>query len=54
MKESKRKYQKKLKSKLVTFYLHEDSLFQFAKSINFSRFVKQSLREAMKGSKNND
>ena len=53
MKESKRKYQKKLKSKLVTFYLHDDSLYQFAKSINFSRFVNQALKEAMKGTKHN-
>ena len=53
MKESKRKYQKKLKSKLVTFYLHEDSLYQYAKTINFSRFVKQALIEAMKGNKHN-
>ena len=53
MKESKKKYQKKLKSKLVTFYLHEESLYQYAKSINFSRFVKQALIEAMKGNKHN-
>jgi dsRNA-specific ribonuclease len=53
MKESKRKYQKKLKSKLVTFYLHEESLYQYAKSINFSRFVKEALKEAMKGNKHN-
>jgi hypothetical protein len=53
MKESKKKYQKKLKSKLVTFYLHEESLYQYAKTINFSRFVKQALIEAMKGTKRN-
>ena len=53
MKESKRKYQKKLKSKLVTFYLHEDDLLNYAKTINFSRFVKQALKEVMKGTKRN-
>ena len=53
MKESKRKYQKKLKSKLVTFYLHEDSLYQYAKNINFNQFVKKALKEAMKGTKEN-
>ena len=53
MKESKRKYQKKLKSKLITFYLHEESLYQYAKTINFSRFVKQALKEAMKGNNHN-
>lgn len=54
MKESKKKYQKKLKSKLVTFYLHEGSLYQYAKAINFSQFVKQALKEAMKEGKSND
>lgn len=53
MKESKKKYQKKLKSKLVTFYLHEESLYQYAKTINFSRFVKESLKSAMKGGNRN-
>ena len=54
MKESKRKYQKKLKSKIVTFYLHEESIYRFAKSINFNQFVKKALKEAMKGNKDND
>ena len=53
MKESKRKYQKKLKSKLVTFYLHEGNLYEYAKTINFSRFVKEALKEAMKGANHN-
>ena len=53
MKESKRKYQKKLKSKLITFYLHEERLYQYAKTINFSRFVKEALIEAMKGNNYN-
>ena len=54
MKESKKKYQKKLKSKIVTFYLHEESIYRFAKSINFNRFVKTALKEAMKGNKDNE
>ena len=53
MKESKRKYQKKLKSKLITFYLHEDDLLNYAKTINFSRFVKEALKNAMKGNNRN-
>ncbi len=53
MKESKKKYQKKLKSKLVTFYLHEGELLNYAKTINFSRFVKEALKNAMKGSNHN-
>lgn len=54
MKESKRKYQKKLKSKIVTFYLHEEAMYRFAKTINFNHFVKTALKEAMKGNKDND
>lgn len=54
MKESKKRYQKKLKSKIVTFYLHEEEIYRFSKTINFNRFVKQALQEAMKGNKEND
>ena len=54
MKEAKKKYQKKLKSKIVTFYLHEEAIFKFSKTINFNRFVKKALTEAMKGNKDND
>ena len=54
MKEAKKKYQKKLKSKIVTFYLHEEAMYRFAKTINFNRFVKTALKEAMKGNKDND
>ena len=53
MKASKRKYQKKLKSKIVTFYLHEETLYRFAKTINFNHFVNTALKEAMKGNKDN-
>lgn len=54
MKESKKKYQNKLKSKLVTFYLHEGDLLNYAKTINFNQFVKKALKEAMKGKKENE
>ena len=54
MKEAKKKYQKKLKSKIVTFYLHEEEMYRFAKTINFNRFVKKALCEAMKGNKENE
>ena len=53
MKEAKKKYQKKLKSKIVTFYLHEEEIYRFAKTINFNKFVKKALCEAMKGNKDN-
>lgn len=53
MKESKKRYQKKLKSKIVTFYLHEQAIYRYAKTINFNQFVKKALQEAMKGNKDN-
>lgn len=53
MKESKKRYQKKLKSKIVTFYLHEEAIYRFSKTINFNQFVKKALKEAMKGKKEN-
>ena len=53
MKESKKRYQKKLKSKIVTFYLHEEEIYRFSKTINFNQFVKKALKEAMKGNKEN-
>lgn len=53
MKEAKKKYQKKLKSKIITFYLHEQAIYRYAKTINFNHFVKTALKEAMKGNKDN-
>ena len=53
MKEAKKKYQKKLKSKIVTFYLHEEAIYNFSKTINFNRFVKKALKDAMKGKRDN-
>ena len=53
MKESKKRYQKKLKSKIVTFYLHDEVIYRFSKTINFNIFVKKALQEAMKGTKEN-
>jgi hypothetical protein len=54
MKEAKKKYQKKLKSKIVTFYLHEEEIYRYAKTINFNGFVKAKLREEMNREKAND
>lgn len=47
MKDYQKKYQKKLKSKLITFYLCEEDLYKFACSINFQKFVKEKLKERM-------
>ena len=40
-----KRYRKKLHSKLITFYLHEEVLFNYAQSINFQKFVKDALRK---------
>lgn len=47
MKNCIKKYRKKLKSKLITFYLHEEDLYNYAMSINFQKFVKEALRKEM-------
>lgn len=45
MNEAKRKYKKQCKSKVITFYKHEEDLLKFANSINFQKFVKEALRK---------
>lgn len=45
MKTSKKKYKAKCKTRIVTFYLHEQDLYEFSKSINFQAFIKMALRE---------
>ena len=47
MKQAKVNYKKKCKSRKVDFYLHEQDLYNFSKSINFSKFVKKALRNAL-------
>lgn len=42
---TRKKYQSKLKHKQVVFYLHELDLYEFARSINFQKFVKEKLEE---------
>ena len=44
MNATKKKYQRKCKSKVITFYLHEQDLLEFANSINFQKEVKDFLR----------
>lgn len=39
-----KKYQKKCKSKIVTFYPKEKDLLEVANSLNFQKFVKDALR----------
>lgn len=47
MKQAKVNYKKKCKSRKVDFYLHDQDLYNFSKSINFNRFVKNALKEAL-------
>ena len=44
MNESKKKYERKCKQKVVTFYKCDEELLAFASSINFQAYVKQCLR----------
>lgn len=46
LKRAKRAYKKKLKIREVTFYLHEEDLYNFSKTINFNGLVKDALKEA--------
>lgn len=43
MNEAKKQYQKKCKSRTIDFYLHEKELYDFTKTINFQKFVKDML-----------
>lgn len=47
MNKAKTNYKRKCKSRKVDFYLHEEDLYNFSKSINFSKFIKNALRNAL-------
>lgn len=47
MNKAKRNYKSKCKSRNIDFYLHEQDLYNFSKSINFNKFVKDLLKIAM-------
>lgn len=44
MNKAKRNYKRKCKTRIITFYLHEQDLYEFSKSINFQAFVKACLK----------
>ena len=50
--EAKKKYAKKCKQKVVTFYKCDEELLAFASSINFQAFVKELLYECMQQYRN--
>ena len=49
MRKSKAEYQKKCKIKTVTFYTnkYDQTLYEYANSINFQKFVKKALEKSM-------
>lgn len=47
MNEAKTKYNKKCKSRIVTFYLYERDLWEYSKRINFQKRIKDILKEDM-------
>lgn len=51
MEQAKVNYKKKCKSRKVDFYLHDQDLYNFSKSINFNKFVKTALKDAMNSGK---
>ena len=42
----------KVKTKRVDFYPHDEKIYIFSQSINFSAFVKSKLKETMEGVNN--
>lgn len=44
MNKSKKDYEKKIKRKVVKFYIHEKELYEYANSINFQKLCKDNLR----------
>ena len=46
-KESLRRYLKKCRNRSVMFYICDADIYSFSKTIDFSAFVKKSLRDAM-------
>lgn len=53
MKEAQRKYYKtKVKQKTIVFTQKDLYLYEYAKTINFSKVVKEYLKQLMEGDKN--
>lgn len=52
MKEALKRYRKtKVKTKRVDFYISDYPLLQYVESINFSKFVKNKIREQINNGK---
>lgn len=44
MNKSKQNYKSKCKKREVVFYIKDNELYEFSKTINFQKFVKTALR----------
>ena len=44
MNKSKKDYEKKIKRKVVKFYIHERKLYEFANFVNFQLLCKEALK----------
>jgi len=51
MNETKKKYKKKCKSRIITFYIHEEDLYKISKEINFQACVKRMLKTMLNARK---
>lgn len=47
MLKAKQNYAKKCKQKIVTFYMCDKDLYEYAQTINFQAFVKDALYRAL-------
>lgn len=47
MNEAKKRYAKKCKTKIITFYKQDADLLAFANSVNFQAYVKQCIRTSI-------
>ena len=53
MKQAKRNYKLKCTKKYVTFYIKDAELLKFANSLNFQKFCKYHLKQALEQNKMN-
>lgn len=45
--ENKKKYRKKCHQRVVTFHLCDNEIYEFSKTINFTKFVKNCLKKKL-------
>lgn len=52
MNKAKQNYKSKCKKREVAFYIKDNDLYEFSKTINFQKFVKETLQNLKEGDKN--